>query len=95
MGLGSLLVYNGEHMSNSDPQSGSKSTERIQSDPAVLGGKPYIRDTRLSVEFLQGLMAMGWSPARILDVYQYLGDEDLKAMVPAPPKALSPSATAG
>jgi uncharacterized protein (DUF433 family) len=79
-------------MSNSDPKSVSDSAERIHSDPAVLGGKPHIRDTRLTVEFLQGLLAMGWSPARILDVYQYLGDEDLKAMAKAPPKEPSPKA---
>ncbi|GEM_PF-2811518 len=53
---------------------------RIESDPAVLGGKPYVRDTRLSVEFLQGLMATGWSSKRILEVYQYLADDDLKAL---------------
>jgi uncharacterized protein (DUF433 family) len=58
----------------------SAENDRIETDPSVLGGKPYIRDTRLSVEFLQGLMATGWSATRILDVYQYLADEDLKAM---------------
>jgi uncharacterized protein (DUF433 family) len=58
----------------------SHSEYRIQTDPAVLGGKPYIRDTRLSVEFLQGLMATGWTRSRILDVYQYLADDDLRAM---------------
>jgi uncharacterized protein (DUF433 family) len=58
----------------------SPASGRIHSDPAVLGGKPFIRDTRLSVEFLQGLMATGWSPARILEVYQYLADEDLAAI---------------
>lgn len=58
--------------------------QRIETDPQVLGGRPYIRDTRLSVEFLQGLLATGWSPARILDVYQYLHTEDLQAMASAP-----------
>lgn len=53
---------------------------RIQSNPSILGGKPFIRDTRLSVEFLQGLVATGWSPSRILEVYQYLEDADLAAM---------------
>jgi uncharacterized protein (DUF433 family) len=53
---------------------------RIVTYPTVLGGKPFIKDTRLSVEFLQGLLSTGWSPARILDVYQYLQAEDLQAM---------------
>jgi uncharacterized protein (DUF433 family) len=32
---------------------------RITLDPAVLAGKPVIRGTRLSVEFVIGLMADG------------------------------------
>lgn len=56
-------------------------SDRIRLDPAILAGRPHIRDTRLSVEFLQGLLATGWSTARILDVYQYLEAEDLQAMV--------------
>lgn len=67
-------------MNPSQPQLHSASEFRIESDPAVLGGKPYIRNTRLSVEFLQGLLATGWSRSRILDVYQYLADADLKAI---------------
>ena len=69
-------------MSNS---SQSAASARIETNPSVLGGKPFIRDTRLSVEFLQGLMATGWSTARILEVYQYLATEDLTAMG-VPPK---------
>lgn len=66
-------------MSTSTPSPIAPST-RIVTQPTVLGGKPYIRDTRLSVEFLQGLLSSGWSPARILDVYQYLEAEDLHAL---------------
>jgi uncharacterized protein (DUF433 family) len=58
----------------------SPASGRIQSNPSILGGKPFIRDTRLSVEFLQGLMSTGWSPSRILEVYQYLEDADLAAI---------------
>lgn len=58
----------------------TRPSERIRLDPAVLAGRPHIRDTRLSVEFLQGLLATGWSTARILDVYQYLDAEDLRAV---------------
>ncbi len=36
---------------------------RITLDPAVLAGKPVIRGTRLSVEFVIGLMADGWEVA--------------------------------
>jgi uncharacterized protein (DUF433 family) len=34
---------------------------RITLDPALLAGKPVIRGTRLSVEFVIGLMADGWN----------------------------------
>jgi uncharacterized protein (DUF433 family) len=36
---------------------------RVILDPAVLAGKPVIRGTRLSVEFVIGLMAEGWNEA--------------------------------
>ncbi len=39
---------------------------RIVIDPAILAGKPVIRGTRLSVDFIIGLMADGWSEADIL-----------------------------
>jgi uncharacterized protein (DUF433 family) len=39
---------------------------RIALAPEVLAGKPVIRGTRLSVEFVIGLMADGWSEADIL-----------------------------
>ena len=42
---------------------------RISLAPDVLLGKPVIRGTRLSVEFVIGLMADGWSEADILGNY--------------------------
>ena len=42
---------------------------RISLAPDVLAGKPVIRGTRLSVEFVIGLMADGWSEADILGNY--------------------------
>lgn len=35
----------------------------IHSDPNILAGKPVMRGTRISVEFLLGLFAGGWSEA--------------------------------
>jgi hypothetical protein len=40
----------------------------ITLDPNVSAGKPIIRGTRISVEFVIGLMADGWSEADILVV---------------------------
>jgi len=53
--------------------------ERIVLDPAVLAGKPVIRGTRLSVEFIIGLMADGWSEADILTNYSGLTHNDVAA----------------
>jgi uncharacterized protein (DUF433 family) len=46
-------------------------------DPKVLVGKPVIRGTRLSVQFVIGLMADGWSEAEILANYPGITHEDV------------------
>jgi uncharacterized protein (DUF433 family) len=53
--------------------------DHIVLDPAVLAGKPVIRGTRLSVEFVIGLMADGWSEADILANYPALSRVDIAA----------------
>ena len=52
---------------------------RITADPAVLVGKPVIRGTRLSVEFILGLLADGWSTEEICQDYAPLTREDVEA----------------
>ena len=52
---------------------------RIALDPAVLAGKPFVRGTRLSVEFVIDLVAAGWSETQILDNYPGLCREDILA----------------
>ena len=52
---------------------------RIVLAPDVLAGKPVIRGTRLSVDFIIGLMADGWSEVDILHNYPGLSHEDLAA----------------
>ena len=52
---------------------------RITLDPKVLVGKPVIRGTRLSVEFVIGLMADGLSEAEILANYPGVTHEDVIA----------------
>ena len=52
---------------------------RIVLDSAVLAGKPVIRGTRLSVDFVIGLMADGWSEADILRNYPGLSHDDIAA----------------
>lgn len=53
--------------------------ERIVTDANILVGKPIVRGTRLSVDFLLGLLADGWSEAEILRNYPGLTDADLRA----------------
>jgi uncharacterized protein (DUF433 family) len=52
---------------------------RIALDPEVLAGKPVIRGTRLSVEFVIGLMADGWTEADILHSYPGITHDDIIA----------------
>jgi len=53
--------------------------ERIALDPKVLAGKPAIRGTRLSVEFIIGLLAHGSTVDEILTEYKSLTEEDIQA----------------
>jgi uncharacterized protein (DUF433 family) len=52
----------------------------IHSDPDILVGKPVVRGTRLSVEFILGLFAEGWTEKRVLENYPALTKESLRAI---------------
>jgi uncharacterized protein (DUF433 family) len=52
---------------------------RIAADPNVLTGKPAIRGTRPSVEFIIGLLADGWSEAEIIANCPAPGVPDIRA----------------
>jgi uncharacterized protein (DUF433 family) len=52
---------------------------RIALDPTVLAGKPVIRGTRLSVEFVIGLMADGWNESDIMTNYPGITHDDVMA----------------
>jgi uncharacterized protein (DUF433 family) len=53
--------------------------DRIVIDPDILVGKPVVRGTRLSVDFLLGLLGQGWAESEILRNYPGLEREDLLA----------------
>ncbi len=55
--------------------------ERIMVDPKVLVGKPVIRGTRLSVEFILDLLANDWTIEQILNEYPQLEREDVMAVL--------------
>lgn len=52
---------------------------RIVLDPKVMTGKPVIRGTRLTVEYILNLLAHGGTVEEILEEYQGLTREDVQA----------------
>jgi uncharacterized protein (DUF433 family) len=60
---------------------------RIVSTPEILGGKPRIRGTRLSVAFIVELFASGASKQDILKAYPQLTADDLDEALDYPPPA--------
>lgn len=58
--------------------------DRIVIEPGILDGKPVVRGTRLSVEFVLGLLAQGWSETDVLRNYLSLTHEDLAACLQYP-----------
>ena len=55
--------------------------ERIVVDPKVLVGKPLIRGTRLSVEFILDLLANDWTIKQVVSEYPQLVREDVMAVL--------------
>ena len=53
--------------------------ERIVLNPNVMLGKPVVRGTRLTVEFILGLLAHGATEQEILDESNGLAQEDIQA----------------
>jgi uncharacterized protein (DUF433 family) len=53
--------------------------DRIEINPKVLVGKPVIKGTRIAVEFVVDLLGRGWSSQQIIDEYDHLTSEDIRA----------------
>ena len=53
--------------------------ERITYNPNILGGKPIIKGTRISVQFILELLGAGMSIDEILAEYPHLQREDILA----------------
>jgi len=54
-------------------------SERITVDPNILVGKPIIRGTRISVEFIVDLLGRGWTVEQILREYDHITPADIQA----------------
>ncbi len=52
----------------------------IHSNPKILLGKPVIKGTRLSVEFILGLLSEGWTEQQIIENYPTLNSESIQAV---------------
>ena len=52
---------------------------RIVSDPRILAGKPVIKGTRLSVDYVLNLLGHNSTVEDILDEYRGLAREDIQA----------------
>jgi uncharacterized protein (DUF433 family) len=52
---------------------------RIETNHEVMLGKPVVRGTRITVEFVLRKMAQGASVAELLDGYPHLQPEDIRA----------------
>lgn len=52
---------------------------RITANKEILGGKPIIKDTRISVEFILELLASGVTEEEILQDYPHLTKDDIHA----------------
>jgi uncharacterized protein (DUF433 family) len=53
--------------------------ERISTDPAICGGRPCVRGTRMRVSDIVDMIASGAERKEILSDFPYLKDEDIAA----------------
>jgi len=53
----------------------------IVCDPGILRGKPTLKGTRLSVEFVLGLLAGDWDRKAIRENYPNLTEERIRAVL--------------
>ncbi len=54
---------------------------RITARPEVFGGKPIVRDMRISVELILSLLSQGATQEELLDDYPGLELEDIRACI--------------
>lgn len=56
-------------------------TDRIVRDPAICGGQPVVRGTRVLVRTILGYLAHGEPAATILREFPSLTEEDVRAVI--------------
>ncbi len=55
-----------------------KHLQRITLNPEIMGGKPCIRGTRVTVGMILGLLSSGSTNAEIMKLYPYIEAENIK-----------------
>ena len=58
-------------------------------NPSILVGKPVIKGTRISVEFVIGLLGQGWTIEQVLEEYDHIKREDIQACLSYASEVLS------
>lgn len=69
--------------------SNNKFLNRIIMDPEIMVGKPIIKGTRLTVQYILGLLAQGMTAEDIILEYKNLTKEDILACLTFAQNALA------
>lgn len=64
-------------------------SERIESDPKIMLGKPVIKGTRIPIELILRKLSEGAEKKEILEAYPALTDQDIQAALAYATKVLS------
>ncbi len=54
--------------------------DHLETRPGVLGGKPLVKGTRISVELILGFLAAGWSVEEVVREYPSITSAHLQAI---------------
>lgn len=57
-----------------------KLSDRIEVDPAVMNGKPVVKDTRVTVELILKKLAEGAEVEDLFEAYPHLERDDIRAV---------------
>jgi uncharacterized protein (DUF433 family) len=74
-----LAPWAQRHLKETKTMQDQQLLERITLNPKVMMGKPVIKGTRLTVEYLLNLLAHGATSSEILAEYDGLTQEDIQA----------------
>jgi uncharacterized protein (DUF433 family) len=75
-----------------EPMRDEELLQRITINPKVMTGKPVIRGTRLTVEYVLNLLAHGAAVPEVLNEYEDLTPEDIQACLLFASKSLENTA---